>query len=83
MSSSKRHSVPPVITIEPGPWRRRKRLVIPVLLANLSDALLLAAFIGMTVYSCWAFQNPTEVAPSHTRLRQGNQLPARTLDNTP
>jgi hypothetical protein len=81
--TTKKHLVPPIITIDRGPWRRRKRLVVPVVLANLGDALLLAAFIGMTMYTCWSFQNQSQVAPPHTRVREGDKLPTPTLDNTP
>jgi hypothetical protein len=82
MSRQSRDSLPQILTVEPGPWRRRKRLVLPVVLANIGDVLLMAAFVGMMAYSCWSFQNPSQGPVSHARLRKGAQLPAPTLENT-
>ena len=75
MSRQSRDSVPRILTVDAGPWRRRKRLVMPVLLANIGDAVLMAAFVGMMAYSCWAFQNPSHEPVPHVRMRKGADLP--------
>ncbi len=83
MTAPKKQPGPRIITVEPGPWRRRKRLVLPVVLANVGDLLLLAAFVGILVYSCWSMENPSGAPPSHARMRKGAALPVPALDNTP
>jgi hypothetical protein len=82
-SRSRKDAAPRIITVKPGPWRRRKRLVLRVVFENLGDVLLLCAFVGMLLYSLWAFQNPTAPLASHVRLRKGAELPVPTMDNTP